>query len=83
MRFPSCKEGAYARFIGLIPAGILFVTDLPRNDRLFHLRRIAAVEGTLADLISVQGNPLQDITALERLSLVMKGGKRFEGLSVH
>ncbi len=37
--------------------------------------------GKLADVISVAGNPLEEITALERVSLVVKGGKRYEGLS--
>ncbi|MFL5312268.1 MAG: amidohydrolase family protein [Myxococcales bacterium] len=31
-------------------------------------------KGKLADVIAVPGNPLQDITAVERVSFVMKGG---------
>ena len=31
--------------------------------------------GKLADLVAVPGNPLQDITATERVSWVMQGGK--------
>ena len=30
--------------------------------------------GFLADVIAVKGNPLEDITATERVSFVMKGG---------
>jgi imidazolonepropionase-like amidohydrolase len=37
--------------------------------------------GKWADVISVQGNPLDDIVALSRVSFVMVGGKRYDGLS--
>ncbi len=33
------------------------------------------VEGMLADLIAVDGNPLEDIRLMERVSFVMQGGK--------
>ena len=38
-------------------------------------------EGKLADVISVSGDPLQDIRALEQVRLVMKGGRRYDTLS--
>jgi imidazolonepropionase-like amidohydrolase len=38
------------------------------------------VEGRPADLITVAGNPLDDIAAIERTRLVMKGGNRFDRL---
>jgi imidazolonepropionase-like amidohydrolase len=37
--------------------------------------------GKYADIISVAGNPLQEIGALERVGLVMKGGRRFDQIS--
>jgi imidazolonepropionase-like amidohydrolase len=37
--------------------------------------------GKWADLIAVPGNPLQDITTLNRVTLVMKEGQRYDTLS--
>ena len=37
-------------------------------------------EGTLADLIAVPGNPLDDIRAIENVVFVMKGGEVFKRL---
>jgi imidazolonepropionase-like amidohydrolase len=37
--------------------------------------------GRWADVISVRGNPLEDVEALSRVSFVMVGGKRYDGLS--
>jgi imidazolonepropionase-like amidohydrolase len=34
--------------------------------------------GLLADIIGVEGNPLEDISLLERVVFVMKGGERFK-----
>ena len=37
----------------------------------------AIAPGMQADLIAVEGNPLEDITALKRVVFVMKGGRVF------
>ena len=46
------------------------------NARLFHLdSRLGTVKpGLLADLLVVEGNPTEQISALRRVALVMKGG---------
>ncbi len=44
--------------------------------------RVGTVEqGKVADLVAVQGNPLEDIGALTRLGFLMKGGRRYDHLS--
>jgi imidazolonepropionase-like amidohydrolase len=41
--------------------------------------RIGSIaEGMQADLVAVQGNPLDDITAVRRVAFVMKGGKVYK-----
>jgi imidazolonepropionase-like amidohydrolase len=44
--------------------------------------RIGTIErGKLADLISVQGNPIEHIQAMRHIRLVMKDGVRYDRLS--
>lgn len=45
------------------------------NAKVFSLNRLGELkEGYLADIIAVQGNPLEDIKALEMIAFVMKDG---------
>lgn len=37
--------------------------------------------GKLADVVTVRGNPLQDIACLQHVGLIMKAGRRFDSLS--
>lgn len=55
---------------GIIAATSLDAQALQLGDRIGTL-----APGMEADIIAVEGDPLQDITALERVRFVMKGGK--------
>ena len=60
---------------GMTPLGVM-QADLVNGAKLLGWDgQIGALErGYLADVIAVAGNPLQDISALENVSFVMKGG---------
>jgi imidazolonepropionase-like amidohydrolase len=61
---------------GLSPARTL-IAATGGNARIFHIDdRLGAVKsGLLADLVAVQGDPTQDIDAVEAVRWVMKGGQ--------
>ena len=52
-----------------------YVVSLLRPEIIGWSDRIGTIEaGTFADLIAVAGDPLRDITELERVTFVMKNG---------
>ena len=60
---------------GMTPAAVL-QADLLHGAKLLGWEgQIGELKaGYLADIIAVPGNPLEDITAVERVRFVMKGG---------
>jgi imidazolonepropionase-like amidohydrolase len=56
-------------------AAIVSATSLAAESMGLEKEIGALAPGLQADLMAVDGNPLQDITALRRVSFVMKGGK--------
>ena len=66
----------YAKW-GLTPAQSLQTAYLPAARMLNYdwENHIATIEkGKFADIIAVSGNPLMDVTEMERVKFVMKGG---------
>jgi imidazolonepropionase-like amidohydrolase len=64
------------RDAGMSPVEILRAATVNAAELLGWSDRIGSVEkGKLADLIAVDGDPLADITALEGVKFVMKGGQ--------
>lgn len=63
---------------GMTPVRALQAATSLGAENLGWEDRIGAVEkGTFADLVAVSGDPLQDITELQRVKFVMKGGRVF------
>ncbi len=61
--------------LGMSPLDALRTATLRAADLLGVTDRGVIEAGKLADLVAVPGNPLRDITATERVSWVMLGGK--------
>jgi imidazolonepropionase-like amidohydrolase len=61
---------------GMAPAAAIQSATLVDSQMLGWQDRIGSIEkGKYADLIAVSGDPLQDITELQRVKFVMKSGK--------
>jgi len=61
--------------LGMTPMQAIQSATLIAAELLGHQDKIGSVEaGKYADLVAVKGDPLKDITLLERVQYVMKGG---------
>jgi imidazolonepropionase-like amidohydrolase len=61
--------------LGLTPLQAIQAGTVNAADLLGWSDRVGSIEpGKFADLIGVEGDPLQDVTTLERVKWVMKGG---------
>ena len=59
-------------------AAIIAMTSLAAQSLNMGDKIGSIAPGMEADIVAVQGNPLQDITALRRVVFVMKGGKVYK-----
>ena len=72
------QAGQFAYFIkwGMTPVDVLKVAFLPTARMLnYWVDQIGSIEkGKYADIIAVSGNPLTDVSEMQRVRFVMKGG---------
>ena len=71
------QVGGQAPMAALVSATSLAAQSLNLADSIG-----AIVPGLQADLIAVDGNPLDDITAMRRVAFVMKGGQVYKNVAV-
>jgi imidazolonepropionase-like amidohydrolase len=72
----QAKEFEYLVRFGMSPARAILSATQVGSELMGWQDRVGSVEkGKFADLIAVSGDPLTDITQLERVKFVMKGGQ--------
>jgi imidazolonepropionase-like amidohydrolase len=72
----NAREFAVMVKLGLTPLQSIQAATVNAADLLGWSDKIGAIEsGKWADIIALDGNPLQDVTTLERVKFVMKGGE--------
>ena len=60
---------------GMTPAQALKTITYNSADLIGHLKDVGTIEsGKYADIIAVTGDPIQDITTMQHVGFVMKGG---------
>jgi imidazolonepropionase-like amidohydrolase len=72
----QAKEFEWMVKFGMTPAAAIRAATSVAADLLGWQDRVGSIEGgKFADLIAVSGDPLADVTELERVKFVMKGGQ--------
>jgi imidazolonepropionase-like amidohydrolase len=75
----SGKQFAYMVKYGMTPMQAIQAATSSAADLLGHANELGSIKtGKLADLIAVSGDPLKDISLLERVEFVMKDGKVYK-----
>jgi imidazolonepropionase-like amidohydrolase len=78
----NAKEFAYRVRLGEAPMAAIMAATKTAAEIIGWSDRIGTIEaGRFADLIAVAGDPLRDITELERVTFVMKGGTVYKSES--
>jgi imidazolonepropionase-like amidohydrolase len=73
------KEFEYMVKFGMTPAQAIRAATIDAAQLMGWQDRIGSIEaGKFADIVAVDGDPISDITELERVKFVMKGGHIFK-----
>jgi imidazolonepropionase-like amidohydrolase len=76
----QAKEFTYMVRYGMTPMQAIQSATIAAADLLERGNDLGVIEpGKFADIIAVSGDPLKDITELERVQFVMKGGQVYVG----
>ncbi|MGI8990478.1 MAG: amidohydrolase family protein [Bryobacteraceae bacterium] len=79
----EAKEFGYMVRYGMTPMQAIQSATTVAASLLDRRENLGAIEpGKFADIVAVSGDPLKDITELERVRFVMKGGKVYRGPGV-
>jgi imidazolonepropionase-like amidohydrolase len=77
----QAKEFTYMVRYGMTPMQAIQSATVVAADLLERPGDFGAIEtGRFADIIAVEGDPLRDISELERVQFVMKGGEVMRGI---
>jgi len=77
----NAKQFAYMVKYGLTPMQAIQSATVNAADLLGWSDQVGSLEpGRFADLIAVEGDPLKDVTTLEHVKFVMKGGQVIKNL---
>jgi len=79
----NAREFAVMVKLGLTPLAAIQAATINAADLLGWSDRIGTLEpGKYADMIAVEGDPLKDVTTLEKVKQVLKGGEVVEAVLV-
>jgi imidazolonepropionase-like amidohydrolase len=75
----SAKQFAFMVQYGMTPMQAIQAATTSAADLLRHAEEVGSIKpGKYADVIAVSGDPLQDISVLEKVQFVMKDGKVYK-----
>ncbi|MBI3666014.1 MAG: amidohydrolase family protein [Acidobacteria bacterium] len=75
----NAREFLYLVKYGMKPLDAIRAATTNAAELLGWSDRVGSLEaGYFADVIAVQGNPLEDVSALQKVNFVMKGGRVFK-----